>query len=41
MFGADTTPTPGRPLVDKWLDGGKEGGVFGLRGDVKVEVSIS
>lgn len=34
VFGADTAPVPGCPLVDKGLDGGEKGGVFGLRGDV-------
>lgn len=41
MFGADAAAVPGRPLVDEGLDGREEGGVFGLRGDVEVQVSIS
>lgn len=34
VLGADAAPVPGRPLVHKGLDGGKELRVFGLRGDV-------
>lgn len=41
MLGADAALVPGRPLVDEGLDGGEQAGVFGGRGDVQVEVSIS
>lgn len=41
MFGADAAAALGRPLVDKGLDGGQEGGVFGRGGDVQVEVPVS
>lgn len=38
---ADAAVTPGCPLVDKGLDGSEESRVFGRRGDVQVEVSVS
>ncbi len=41
MFCTDAAMTTGRPLVDKGLDGSEESRVFGRRGDVQVEVSIS
>lgn len=41
VFGADAAPVPGRPLVDKGLDGGQQAGVFGRGGDVQVEVPVS
>lgn len=37
----DAALTAGRPLVDKGLDGSEKSRVFGRRGDVQVEVSIS
>lgn len=41
MLSADAAVTAGRPFVDKRLDGSEESRVFGRRGDVQVEVSIS
>lgn len=41
MLCADAAVITGSPLVDKGLDGGEEIGVFGRRGDVQVEVSIT
>lgn len=37
----DAALTAGRPLVDEGLDGSEESRVFGRRGDVQVEVSVS
>lgn len=37
----DAALTASRPLVDKRLNGGQESWVFGWRGDVQMEVSIS
>lgn len=41
MLCTDAAVIAGRPLVDEGLDGSEEIGVFGRRGDVQVEVSIS
>lgn len=41
MLCADAALETGRPLIDKGFDGGQEVGVFGRRGDVQVEVTIT
>lgn len=41
MLCADAAVAAGRPLVNERLDSGEESRVFGRRGDVQVEVSVT
>lgn len=41
MFCADAAVEPGGPFVNERLDGSQQGGVFGRRRDVQVEVAVT
>lgn len=41
MFCTDAAVKLGRPFVDKWLNGGKQGWILCRGGDVKVKVTVT